>query len=325
MSLALSNAMTIKRIHREVADAKKEDLGPITLSPSTDNLFRWAGTIPGPQGSPYEGGIFNIDIQLANDYPFSAPKVAFVTRIYHMNISDKGNICIDILKQNWSPALSLFKVMLSLSSLLTDPNPQDPLGKLPYHPSDVLFYDLCAHEVPSIATEYVRNRVHHDRTARRWTELYARSLTFAPTPTPTATSTFSKLSTALPVSVSTSTSTPIPTSSSSTSSNSATQASQLRKGKSRAPTNQRSNGSGSSNVLAETIEISDSDDETLRLHSARKRPRDAWNEVDIVEEEQRATRRRRADGGGGVAQSTSTGYKRRGTTAGGGEVIVIDD
>ncbi|KAG1861959.1 ubiquitin-conjugating enzyme/RWD-like protein, partial [Suillus tomentosus] len=146
--------MTVKRIHREVADAKKEDLGSITLAPSTDNLFRWTGTIPGPQGSPYEGGVFNINIQLANDYPFSAPKVTFVTRIYHMNISDKGNICIDILKQNWSPALSLFKVMLSLSSLLTDPNPQDPL-------------------VPSIATEYLRNRVQHDRTARRWTELYA--------------------------------------------------------------------------------------------------------------------------------------------------------
>jgi ubiquitin-protein ligase len=61
--------MTIKRIHREVADAKKEDLGSITLSPSMDSLFRWAGTIPGPQGSPYEGGVFNIDIQLANDYP----------------------------------------------------------------------------------------------------------------------------------------------------------------------------------------------------------------------------------------------------------------
>ncbi|KAG2368953.1 ubiquitin-conjugating enzyme/RWD-like protein [Suillus spraguei] len=124
MPPALSNAMTVKRIHREVADTKKEDLGSITLAPSTDNLFHWTGTIPGPQGSPYEGGVFNINIQLANDYPFSAPKVTFVTRIYHMNISDKGNICIDILKQNWSPALSLFKVMLSLSSLLTDPNPR---------------------------------------------------------------------------------------------------------------------------------------------------------------------------------------------------------
>lgn len=46
-------------------------------------------------------------------------------RIYHMNISDRGGICIDILKHNWSPALSLFKVILSLSSLLTDPNPRE--------------------------------------------------------------------------------------------------------------------------------------------------------------------------------------------------------
>jgi len=67
--LLLTLQMTIKRIHREVADVKKEDLGCITLSPSTDNLFHWAGTIPGPQGSPYEGGVFNIDIRLANDYP----------------------------------------------------------------------------------------------------------------------------------------------------------------------------------------------------------------------------------------------------------------
>ncbi|KII85544.1 hypothetical protein PLICRDRAFT_701046 [Plicaturopsis crispa FD-325 SS-3] len=151
----LSNPMTLKRIHREIADVKKEDLGPITLGPTEDSLFVWKGSIPGPKGSCYEGGVFKVNINLAPDYPFSAPKVTFGTRIYHMNISDSGNICIDILKHNWSPALSLFKVMLSLSSLLTDPNPQDPL-------------------VPSIATEYVRKREQHDKTARHWTELYAK-------------------------------------------------------------------------------------------------------------------------------------------------------
>ncbi|KAG1883689.1 ubiquitin-conjugating enzyme/RWD-like protein [Suillus subluteus] len=298
MPPALSNAMTVKRIHREVADAKKEDLGSITLAPSTDNLFRWAGTIPGPQGSPYEGGVFNINIQLANDYPFSAPKVTFVTRIYHMNISDKGNICIDILKQNWSPALSLFKVMLSLSSLLTDPNPQDPL-------------------VPSIATEYIRNRVQHDRTARRWTELYARSPASVPAPTPPipSTSTFSAR-----VSAPTSTSTP-------TTSTSTTQVSGSRKGKSRASTNQPARGSGSSNVLTETIDISDSDDELLRLPPTHKRPRGPSNEVDIdlVEVEQRVTKRRRAGGGGSVVPSVSRGARGSGSIVGAGEVIVIDD
>ncbi|KAG6848832.1 hypothetical protein H0H93_013653 [Arthromyces matolae] len=151
----LSSAMTLKRIHREVADLKKEDLGSIVLAPSDDNLYLWKGSIPGPEGSVYEGGVFNFEVTLAPDYPFSAPKVVFKTRIYHMNISEQGNICIDILKHNWSPALSLFKVMLSLSSLLTDPNPKDPL-------------------VPNIAQQYTRNRKAHDATARQWTELYAR-------------------------------------------------------------------------------------------------------------------------------------------------------
>ncbi|KAM6495176.1 Ubiquitin-conjugating enzyme/RWD-like protein [Amanita muscaria] len=160
----VASATSLKRIHREIADLKKEDLGKLTLSPSTDNLFVWRGTIPGPEGSVYEGGEFEIEIALAQDYPFTAPKIMFKTRIYHMNISQQGSICIDILKNNWSPALSLFKVMLSLSSLLTDPNPKDPL-------------------VPSIATQYMRNRRLHDSTAREWTEKHARPKP-APIPPP---------------------------------------------------------------------------------------------------------------------------------------------
>ncbi|KAF8823309.1 hypothetical protein HHX47_DHR10000048 [Lentinula edodes] len=149
-----ASPMTLKRIHREVADLKKEDLGAMTLGPSDDNLFLWKGQIPGPAGSVYEGGMFGLDVNLASDYPFTAPRVTFKTRIYHMNISERGDICIDILKHNWSPALSLFKVLLSLSSLLTDPNPRDPL-------------------VSSIANQYTSNKKLHDSTARQWTQLYA--------------------------------------------------------------------------------------------------------------------------------------------------------
>lgn len=61
---------TLKRIHREIADLKKEDLGNITLGPSDDSLFHWKATIPGPEGSVYEGGAFNVDINLAHDYPY---------------------------------------------------------------------------------------------------------------------------------------------------------------------------------------------------------------------------------------------------------------
>jgi len=152
----------MKRIRKELNDLRKEDLGQMTLAPQgDDDLFHWVGTIPGPDGSPYEGGVFSVEVQLPGDYPFSAPKVNFATRIYHMNISERGNICIDILKTNWSPALSLFKVMLSLSSLLTDPNPKDPL-------------------VPSIAMQYQKSRKKHDETAREWTRLYAKTPATAP-------------------------------------------------------------------------------------------------------------------------------------------------
>ncbi|KAJ7243040.1 ubiquitin-conjugating enzyme/RWD-like protein [Mycena rebaudengoi] len=127
---------TLKRIHREISDVKKEDLGDITLVPS-DDLYVWRGTLPGPEGSIYEGGVFNIAVNLPPDYPY----VALVQARDHSH--------------NWSPALSLFKVMLSLSSLLTDPNPKDPL-------------------VPTIASQYQRNRKLHDSTARQWVDLYAR-------------------------------------------------------------------------------------------------------------------------------------------------------
>ncbi|KAG8892529.1 hypothetical protein FRB99_002648 [Tulasnella sp. 403] len=145
---------TMKRIHREIRDLEKEDMGEITLKPSETSVFQWTATIPGPSGSVYEGGVFKLSIVLPSDYPFSSPRVTFDTRIYHMNIASTGAICIDVLKSQWSPALSLFKVLLSISSLLTDPNPQDPL-------------------VPSIAMEYMRDRAVHDATAREWTCQYA--------------------------------------------------------------------------------------------------------------------------------------------------------
>jgi ubiquitin-protein ligase len=64
-----SQQMTLKRIHREIADIKKEDLGGIEISPSTDNLFLWNATIPGQEGSPYEGGSFKTEIAIPSDYP----------------------------------------------------------------------------------------------------------------------------------------------------------------------------------------------------------------------------------------------------------------
>jgi ubiquitin-protein ligase len=105
-------------------------------------------------GSPYAGGVFFLDIHFPPDYPFKPPKVTFKTRIYHCNISSNGSICLDILKEQWSPALTVSKVLLSICSLLTDPNPGDPL-------------------VPNIAQQLLSDKEEHDKTAVEWTKRFA--------------------------------------------------------------------------------------------------------------------------------------------------------
>ena len=117
-------------------------------------MFVWHFTVRGAMGTPYQGGLYHGVIELPADYPFKPPKVVFKTKIYHPNINTQGAICLDILKDQWSPALTISKVLLSISSLLTDANPDDPL-------------------VPEIAQLYKSNRAKFEATAKEWTKKYA--------------------------------------------------------------------------------------------------------------------------------------------------------
>merc|ERR1712159_633154 len=121
---------------------------------ASDKMFEWQATIMGPADSPYAGGVFFLQINFPPDYPFKPPKVKFLTKIYHPNINSQGGICLDILKDQWSPALTISKVLLSICSLLNDPNPDDPL-------------------VPEIAHIFKTNRPLYEKTSREWTGKYA--------------------------------------------------------------------------------------------------------------------------------------------------------
>ena len=146
--------MASKRISRELKDIQSEPPANCSAGPEGDDLFKWTATIMGPEGTPYNSGVFFLEVDFPSNYPFKPPKVYFKTRIYHPNINSSGGICLDILKDNWSPALTVSKVLLSICSLLDEPNPDDPL-------------------VPEIADQYKDNRVLYDKTARAWTNLYA--------------------------------------------------------------------------------------------------------------------------------------------------------
>uniref|UniRef100_A0A1A9W9S5 E2 ubiquitin-conjugating enzyme n=1 Tax=Glossina brevipalpis TaxID=37001 RepID=A0A1A9W9S5_9MUSC len=151
---SIASSSSARRILRELEEIAEERSSIYSAGLKGDNLYEWECVILGQEDTVYEGGVFFLDMHLSPEYPFKPPKVAFRTRIYHCNINSRGNICIDILRDNWSPALTISTLLLSICSLMSDCNPADPL-------------------VYSIAIQYLQNREEHDRTARHWTEKYA--------------------------------------------------------------------------------------------------------------------------------------------------------
>lgn len=145
----------VRRLQTELSEITSKPSENCSAGPIGDDLSKWQATIIGPIGSPYENGTFKLSIVFPPNYPFSSPQVKFETPVYHPNINSSGNICLDILKDQWSPALTISKVLLSICSLLTDPNPNDPL-------------------VPDIAKLFKSSRAEYDINARNYTVRYAR-------------------------------------------------------------------------------------------------------------------------------------------------------
>ena len=100
-----------------------------TAFPQGDNIFEWVGTLKGADGTVYEGLVYKLSLKFPEDYPYTAPTIKFTTPCFHPNVDQYGNICLDILKEKWSPAYSVSTVLVSLRSLLGEPNNDSPLNE----------------------------------------------------------------------------------------------------------------------------------------------------------------------------------------------------
>ena len=122
----MNNKNRIKQEIKESGLNKNPDITWGLKDPSDTN--KWWACIIGPEGTTYHGFKLTLNITLPDNYPFSPPIVSFTSNIWHPNVGCSGNICLDILQGNWAPALTLLQVLLSISSLLNDPNPASPLN-----------------------------------------------------------------------------------------------------------------------------------------------------------------------------------------------------
>ncbi|XP_035756897.1 ubiquitin-conjugating enzyme E2 N [Egretta garzetta] len=149
--------LCLKNVLSQVEETQRllaEPVPGIKAEPDESNARYFHVVIAGPQDSPFEGGTFKLELFLPEEYPMAAPKVRFMTKIYHPNVDKLGRICLDILKDKWSPALQIRTVLLSIQALLSAPNPDDPLAN-------------------DVAEQWKTNEAQAIETARAWTRLYA--------------------------------------------------------------------------------------------------------------------------------------------------------
>eukprot|EP00929_Paragymnodinium_shiwhaense_P109992 TRINITY_DN76657_c0_g1_i1.p2 TRINITY_DN76657_c0_g1~~TRINITY_DN76657_c0_g1_i1.p2 ORF type:complete len:152 (-),score=28.88 TRINITY_DN76657_c0_g1_i1:158-613(-) len=144
-----------KRIEKETQKLSQEPPPGVNAVPDKDNYRYFHISMLGPEGTPYEGGTYQLELFLPEGYPMEPPKVRFLTKIYHPNIDKLGRICLDVLKDKWSPALQIRTVLLSIQALLSAPEPSDPLDT-------------------SVADHFTNNRKEAEAQAAEWNRLYAK-------------------------------------------------------------------------------------------------------------------------------------------------------
>ncbi|CAB3229310.1 unnamed protein product [Arctia plantaginis] len=128
----MSGSARINRIAKEVKNFETKPPWGIVCHPCEEDTYDVLNfSLQGPKGSPYENGSFKLTVTIPEKYPFEPPLVKFITPVYHPNIDKGGRICMDMLKMPpkgcWLPTITLETLLVSLQTLLANPNPDDPL------------------------------------------------------------------------------------------------------------------------------------------------------------------------------------------------------
>ncbi|KAI3378082.1 hypothetical protein SNEBB_009452 [Seison nebaliae] len=145
---------TSRRITHELSLLPRIKSSGISARVNSSNLRHIFAKIIGPKATPYEGGVFRLELFLTEKFPYEAPRVLMKTKIYHPNIDSIGRICLDILANNWTPILNIENVLISIQYLIATPNIEDPLNF-------------------SAANHWKKDRKSAEQTAKNFTRKYA--------------------------------------------------------------------------------------------------------------------------------------------------------
>lgn len=121
-----ANSTAGRRLMRDFKKIQSDPPPGINASPEADNILQWTAVICGPDETPWEGGTFPLSVTFTEEFPNKPPNVKFLVRMFHPNIYADGQICLDILQNQWSPIYDISAILTSIQSLLTDPNPNSP-------------------------------------------------------------------------------------------------------------------------------------------------------------------------------------------------------
>ncbi|KAK9673609.1 hypothetical protein RND81_12G178500 [Saponaria officinalis] len=125
---AVDTKSVLKRLQSELMSLMMSGDPGISAFPEEDNIFTWKGTIQGSKETVFENTEYKLVLNFPVDYPFKPPKVKFETACFHPNVDGFGNICLDILQDKWSSAYDIRTILLSIQSLLGEPNTRSPLN-----------------------------------------------------------------------------------------------------------------------------------------------------------------------------------------------------